>query len=148
MRIVTIKMYAHLGQKLIWFLLILSISLSYAQECVSGSIIYNNTTDKFNFCENGNWTEKNGVVDIDGNAYNTVKIGNQWWMAENLKVTHYRNGNPIPNVTDDTEWSNLTTGAYCSYDNNDSNINTYGLLYNWYSVDDSRGLAPAGICDR
>jgi uncharacterized protein (TIGR02145 family) len=72
------------------------------------------------------------VTDIDGNVYRTVKIGNQWWMAENLKVTHYRDGDPIPNVTDETMWSILTTGAYCNYDNNADNAAIYGRLYNWY----------------
>ena len=67
------------------------------------------------------------VTDIDGNVYHTVKIGNQWWMAENLKVTHYRNGDPIPNVTGDSEWTHLETGAYCAYDNKKSNADTYGL---------------------
>ncbi|MBU0713276.1 PEGA domain-containing protein [bacterium] len=87
------------------------------------------------------------VTDIDGNVYKTVKIGDQWWMAENLKVTHYRNGDAIPNVTGDTEWSNLTTGAYCNYnndDNNATNADTYGRLYNWYAVNDSRNIAPTG----
>ena len=84
------------------------------------------------------------VKDIDGNVYEIVTIGDQIWMAENLKVTKYRNGDAIPNVTNDEEWSNLSTGAYCSYDNNDSNITTYGLLYNWFSVNDNRNLAPAG----
>ncbi len=84
------------------------------------------------------------VTDIDGNVYNTVKIGDQVWMAENLKVTHYRNGDSISNVLEDSVWENLTSGAYCIYDNADSNFATYGLLYNWYSVDDNRGLAPEG----
>ncbi|KAA3617097.1 MAG: hypothetical protein D8M58_04125 [Calditrichaeota bacterium] len=84
------------------------------------------------------------VTDIDGNVYKTVKIGDQWWMAENLKVTHYRNGDAIPNVTDNTEWTNLTTGANCAYNNDNGNIETYGLLYNWYAVDDSRNIAPEG----
>lgn len=88
--------------------------------------------------------ETSTLTDIDGNIYQTVKIVDQWWMAENLKVTHYRNGEAIPNVIGNTEWSNLSNGAYCSYANNNSKINTYGLLYNWYAVDDSRGLAPAG----
>jgi len=84
------------------------------------------------------------VTDIDGNVYNTITIGTQVWMVENLKVTHYRNGVSIPNVTDGTEWGNLTTGAYCNY-NNDANISTtYGRLYNWYAVDDSRNIAPMG----
>jgi len=88
--------------------------------------------------------ETGTVTDIDGNIYQTVKIGDQWWMAENLKVTHYRNGDAIYNITDDTEWSNLTTGAYCEYNNNSSNVDTYGRLYNWYSVNDGRNIAPEG----
>ena len=84
------------------------------------------------------------VTDIDGNSYKTVKINDQWWMAENLKTTKYRNGDPILNVTNDTEWMNLTTGAYCDYDNNVTNVNTYGRLYNWYAVNDSRNIAPTG----
>jgi len=84
------------------------------------------------------------VIDFDGNVYKTVKIGTQIWTAENLKVTHYRNGDPIPNVTDNTEWSNLTTGAYCNYNNDPTNAITYGKLYNWYAVADSRNLAPIG----
>ncbi|MFC1527971.1 fibrobacter succinogenes major paralogous domain-containing protein [Candidatus Neomarinimicrobiota bacterium] len=89
-------------------------------------------------------TSTKTVTDIDGNVYEIVTIGNQVWMAENLKVTKYRNGDAIPNVTNDTEWSNLSTGAYCSYDNDDSNITTYGFLYNWFTVNDNRNLAPAG----
>ena len=55
-------------------------------------------------------------------------------MAENLRVTHYRNGDPIPNVTDSTAWINLTTGAYCNYNNDTSYVKPYGRLYNWYAV--------------
>jgi len=84
------------------------------------------------------------VTDIDGNTYQTVKIGNQWWMAENLKVTHYRNGYAIPNVTSNSDWRHLTTGAYCNYDNDANNATTYGRLYNWYAVNDSRKIAPEG----
>lgn len=84
------------------------------------------------------------VTDIDGNVYKTIKIGDQWWMVENLKVTHYRNGYPIPNVTNNTEWDNYGNGAYCSHNNNDGNVSTYGRLYNWDAVNDSKGLAPDG----
>ena len=84
------------------------------------------------------------MVDIDGNVYQTVKIGNQVWMKENLRVTHYRNGDEIPNVLNDSSWINLTTGAYCTYDNDDSNISIYGLLYNWHAVGDTRNIAPEG----
>jgi uncharacterized protein (TIGR02145 family) len=86
----------------------------------------------------------NQLADIDGNIYNTVRIGDQVWMAENLKVIHYNNGDPIPNKTDSLLWVNSQTGAYCSYDNLISNSEIYGHLYNWYAVDDKRGLCPAG----
>jgi len=82
------------------------------------------------------------VSDIDGNVYQTVKIGDQWWMAENLKVTHYRNGDQIPQITDPVEWGGLTAGAYCEYNNNIANVAIYGRLYNWYAIDDSRNIAP------
>jgi uncharacterized protein (TIGR02145 family) len=65
-------------------------------------------------------------------------------MNSNLNVTHYRNGDAIPQVTDPTQWKNLTTGAWCYYANTSSNGTTYGKLYNWYAVNDPRGLAPAG----
>ena len=84
------------------------------------------------------------VTDIDGNVYQTVIIGTQEWMAENLKVTHYCNGDSIPNVTFNGAWQALTTGAYCEYNNNVNNVATYGRLYNWYAVDDSRNIAPVG----
>jgi uncharacterized protein (TIGR02145 family) len=84
------------------------------------------------------------VTDIDGNSYNTVTIGSQVWMVENLKVTHYRNGDEIPNVTDGSTWNYLTTGAQCAYGNDANNVASYGRLYNWYAVDDSRGIAPQG----
>jgi uncharacterized protein (TIGR02145 family) len=84
------------------------------------------------------------VTDIDGNIYLTIKIGDQWWMMENLKVTHYRNGDPIPNVTDYGGWEALSTGAYCNYDNDEGHVAVYGRLYNWYAVDDSRNIAPEG----
>ena len=84
------------------------------------------------------------VTDYDGNTYATVEIGDQCWMMENLKVTHYRNGDPIPNVTDNGEWSTLSTGAYCDYGNDPGNVETYGRLYNGYAVLDSRNIAPKG----
>jgi uncharacterized protein (TIGR02145 family) len=65
-------------------------------------------------------------------------------MAENLRVTRYRNGAEIPNVTDGEEWCKLTSGAYCTIENDSSNIPTYGLLYNWYAAVDSQGICPEG----
>lgn len=84
------------------------------------------------------------VTDIDGNIYNTIQIGNQLWMAENLKVTQYRNGESIPNITDDNEWTNLSSGAFCNYNNDENYVSTYGRLYNWYVIGDPRGIAPEG----
>ena len=88
--------------------------------------------------------EPGTVTDIDGNSYKTVKIGKQIWIAENLKVTHYRNGDSIPNITDNDDWANTEDGAYCNYDNDEDNVKTYGRLYNWFTVDDKRVLAPKG----
>jgi uncharacterized protein (TIGR02145 family) len=65
-------------------------------------------------------------------------------MVENLKTTRYRNGDPIPNITDNTEWSNLASEACCDYDNDPDNTATYGKLYNWHAVNDSRNIAPDG----
>jgi uncharacterized protein (TIGR02145 family) len=84
------------------------------------------------------------LTDQDGNTYKTVTIGAQVWMAENLKTTKFRNGDPIPNVADNTEWENLATGGYCTYDNDLKNLTAYGHLYNWYSVNDPRNIAPEG----
>jgi uncharacterized protein (TIGR02145 family) len=84
------------------------------------------------------------VLDIDGNVYNTIPIGTQVWMKENLKVTHYQNGDPIPNVTSQTSWDALTSGAYSDYNNDINNVDTYGRLYNWYAVSDIRNIAPEG----
>lgn len=74
----------------------------------------------------------------------TVTIGTQTWMLKNLEVTKYRNGDAIPQVSNPTAWATLTTGAWCYYENNTSNGPVYGKLYNWYAVNDPRGLAPIG----
>jgi uncharacterized protein (TIGR02145 family) len=85
----------------------------------------------------------NSVTDIDGNVYHTVTIGTQVWMAENLKVTKYNDGTPIPLVTDDLPWYFLKTAAYCWYNNDAANKYIYGALYNWFAVNTGK-LAPAG----
>jgi len=90
------------------------------------------------------------VTDIDGTVYKTITIGSksakatQTWMAENLKVIKYNNGDSIPSVTENVGWSNQTDGAYCIYENTSSNTAVYGVLYNWYAIDDSRNICPAG----
>ena len=82
------------------------------------------------------------VSDIDGNIYKIVTIGNQTWTKSNLIVSRYRNGDPIPQVQDPSQWANLTTGAWCYYNNDPANGLIYGKLYNWYAVNDPRGIAP------
>jgi uncharacterized protein (TIGR02145 family) len=88
------------------------------------------------------------VTDIDGNEYKTITIGTQTWMAENLRVTHYRDGDPLSAGTSKTSWDNLPpgVGAYCNYGftSNASSTAVYGRLYNWYAVSDSRNIAPEG----
>jgi uncharacterized protein (TIGR02145 family) len=83
------------------------------------------------------------VTDVEGNIYKTVSINNRNWMAENLKTTKYDDGSPIPHVKG-YEWSNVTSGAYCWYDNDDANKNKYGALYNYFTVTDNHKLCPSG----
>ena len=91
-----------------------------------------------------NSANESTVKDADGNVYHTIKIGTQTWTVENLKTTKYNDGTAIPEVTNTSTWSNLSTGAYCWYNNNtETNKNTYGALYNWYVVNTGK-LAPAG----
>jgi hypothetical protein len=88
--------------------------------------------------------DSNGTVtDIAGNIFKTMKIGSQWWMAENLIITRYRNGDAISKVTDST-WSSVSSGANCANIIDLTRAATYGRLYNWYAVNDSRGIAPTG----
>ena len=93
------------------------------------------------------------VYDKDGNQYNSIKIGDQTWMAENLRVTHYRNGDIIPELTSDSAWKNASSGGQCGYKgasfasktHSDSvTIMKYGRYYNGYVLNDKRGIAPLG----
>jgi uncharacterized protein (TIGR02145 family) len=83
------------------------------------------------------------LKDTDGNGYTSVTIGTQVWIVENLRTTKYNDGTSIPNVADEVEWVNLTTGAYCWYDNDISYKADYGALYNWYAVGTGK-LCPTG----
>lgn len=101
-----------------------------------------------------NHIDYGSVTDIDGNVYKTVVIGEQEWMAENLRVARYNNEDDIPGGLSDENWENTTDGAYSIYDHQEENadgINSseemasaYGKLYNWYAVGDARGLCPEG----
>jgi uncharacterized protein (TIGR02145 family) len=82
--------------------------------------------------------------DIDQNVYKAVVIGDQIWMAKNLNVTHYRNGDTIPEIKDNLAWSMARSGAYCNYNNDTTLAQTYGRLYNGYAVNDNRNIAPQG----
>jgi uncharacterized protein (TIGR02145 family) len=85
------------------------------------------------------------VIDMDGNIYETVAIGDQIWMAENLKVTHYNNGDIIQSGLNGSEWLSMAgteSGAFSIYEENIENMNVYGALYNWFTVSDGRGVCP------
>jgi uncharacterized protein (TIGR02145 family) len=89
------------------------------------------------------------VTDNEGNSYNTVTIGMQIWMVENLKVSKFRNGDPITQLSDSAQWGSIWSNpvkqaAWCYYNNDSSNNSIYGKIYNWYAVSDSRGLCPVG----
>jgi uncharacterized protein (TIGR02145 family) len=97
-------------------------------------------------------TRYGSVTDIDGNEYFTVRIGNRLWMSENLRVTHYANGDPIPTGLFDGSWQNAGYGAYAIYPHNlipglasdEKVIEAYGLIYNWFVAADPRGVCPTG----
>jgi uncharacterized protein (TIGR02145 family) len=84
------------------------------------------------------------VKDYDGNVYKTVKIGTRVWMAENLKVTHYRNGELIPSIEEPKQWDILISGACCDLNNNPAYTKAFGLIYNWYTAGDVRNVCPTG----
>jgi uncharacterized protein (TIGR02145 family) len=85
------------------------------------------------------------VIDIDGNEYATIKIGDQVWMAENLKTTRYANGNSIPNLVENWQWIDLSDGGWCHYNNDSSYDDLYGKLYSWYTTVPSNGnVCPEG----
>lgn len=96
------------------------------------------------FCLLSCTQEKHIVTDIDGNIYHTVQIGNQTWMVENLRSTRFSNGDPITPVSGNADWQKCTSAAFSVYSNDSSLKKEYGLLYNWYAVQDERKLAPAG----
>ena len=88
------------------------------------------------------------ITDIEGNSYKTVYIGTQLWMGENLKTAKYNDGTTIPNITDNTQWQNNTTGAWAYYNNDAVNNAKYGKLYNWYAVsktsNGNKNMCPTG----
>lgn len=84
------------------------------------------------------------VYDLDGNPYSSVTIGTQTWLTENLMTTKYANGENIPNILNNDDWQNATSGAWCHFENVADFEIPYGKLYNWFTVTDSRNVCPAG----
>jgi len=89
-------------------------------------------------------TTINQVTDVDGNKYDTIQIGSQTWLQQNLKTTHYQTGAPIASLSNVSQWSNDNSGAFCYYNNDSTNKSTYGCLYNWYAVTNPALLCPQG----
>ena len=113
-----------------------STVLSAMKNLLLGGNIYNNDGSIYTSV----------ITDMDGNVYTTIKIGDQTWLRENLKTTKYNDGTPIPNVTNNDIWTNLSTPAYCWYDNDSvTSKETYGALYNWY-VTDSTANGGKNVC--
>lgn len=86
----------------------------------------------------------NTVTDVDGNSYNVIAIGDQCWLKENLKTTHFKNGVAITSTLTNAQWTNSLSAACADCDNNPTNTAVYGKLYNWYAVSDTSGLCPVG----
>jgi uncharacterized protein (TIGR02145 family) len=119
------------------FVMVLCISFLFLMSCKKSDSSSNNTSSGPT------------VTDVDGNVYHTITIGTQTWMVENLKVKHYRNGDPImvakdaPVFAPDTNAPD-TTGYIYAYNNDAGNATVYGYLYNWYAIKDGRNVAPIG----
>lgn len=108
----------------------------FCTDCGKGEMQYFNGTG---------WLQlATAVASIPAADLPSVTIDGKVWSSKNLDVVTYKNGDPIPQVSDPTEWAGLTTGAWCYYNNDPSNNSKYGKLYNWYAVNDPRGLAPQG----
>ena len=108
----------------------------------TGLVLFNTTTNGLEIKSSTGWISLK--ASSDAAFLPTIVIGTQHWMRENLDVVTYRNGDVIPQVTDASKWALLTSGAWCYYNNDVANGAIYGKLYNWYAVNDTRGLAPKG----
>lgn len=114
-----------------------------------------NTIDSITYSQSNNEAPFNptlsygSLIDLEGNTYKTIQIGTQIWMAENLRVTKFRNNTPILNISDSLQWANLydnntQVAAWAHYQNDPSNNGVYGKLYNWYAAVNSNGICPQG----
>ena len=129
-------------KKLIFAFALTSVLFSCKKETTTPNNTGNNSTQ--------NPTSGYGpnITDVEGNSYKTVYIGTQTWMAENLKTSKYSDGTMIPNITDNTQWKNDSSGAWCYYNNDVANNAKYGKLYNWYAVsktsNGNKNVCPTG----
>ncbi len=135
-------------KKLILALALTTTLFSCKKETSTPNNSGNNTTDTTKTSNTTIGKPGPNITDSEGNSYKTVTIGTQTWMAENLKVSKYNDGTTIPNITDNTAWSKLTTGAWSYYNNDATNNAKYGKLYNWYAVskttNGNKNVCPTG----
>lgn len=111
---------------------------------VAGLIIFCIDCDEIQYFNGASWKNLQGKAACTELLPPNISICNQTWMTNNLNVDRYQNGDLIPNITNPTQWASLTTGAWCWYDNDSIRYSKFGKLYNWYAVNDPRGLAPKG----
>ncbi|MCG3165773.1 MAG: hypothetical protein POELPBGB_01548 [Bacteroidia bacterium] len=130
-----------------------SVSLTYSYKCADETYQEEHTESNYITVNpestGGGCGGTSTITDIDGNTYNIVQIGDQCWMKENLKTAHFRDGSVIPETENQTSWADIYTSytqtpAWCYYDEDANNNNVYGKLYNWFAVNDSRGICPDG----
>ena len=131
------------------FTIIATVGLqnNFIDSTVSENTQYTYRVFSYNGTISSNYTNEATIYTGSSNSPNlndTVRVCSQTWMTKNLDVAYYRNGDPIPQIIDPIQWSSLTTGAWCYYNNDAANGAIYGKLYNWYAVNDPRGLAPVG----
>ncbi len=135
-------------KKLTFTFALLSALFACKKEASTPNNSGNNTTDTTKTSNQFIGKLGPNITDVDGNSYKTVTIGAQTWMAENLKTSKYNDGTQIPNVTDYTNWSQLTTGAWAYYNNDSANYAKFGKLYNWYAVNyetnGNKNVCPTG----
>ncbi len=124
----------------------LSVLFFTFYNCVDKNYPLNSQSSNSRFLIQNPYLLYGTLQDTDANVYPTIRLGSQVWMSENLRTTRYANGEAIPNVVDNAEWSSLTTGAQVVYHNtlNSDTLLKFGRLYNFYAVADVRHLAPKG----
>jgi uncharacterized protein (TIGR02145 family) len=105
---------------------------------------YASNSDYTGYGEVVSFTTPPTAIDVEGNEVPTVVIGTQTWMARNLSITHYRNGDPITYIPEEESWGETEVGKYCDYDLIGKLGGVYGYFYNWYAISDPRGVSPEG----